>query len=86
MLDTNYGSKWFYDWNKFDTTVWLNTRRSKYTRIIKNAVECCVDDLKAIFKCPQKTPNPKTKRFKRDITSMDDEAYYVMKNLYLLKR
>lgn len=37
-----------------------------------------VDDPKEIFK----TPNHKTKRFKRDSTSMADEAYLVMKSLY----
>lgn len=41
-----------------------------------------VDDPKEVFQCPQKTPNTKQKRFKRDSTSMADEAYHVMKSLY----
>jgi hypothetical protein len=40
------------------------------------------DGPKELFKCPQKTPNHKTKSFKTDSTFMSDETYHVIKSLY----
>lgn len=44
-------------------------------------IQSKVGDPQKIFKSPQKTPNLKIKRFKKDSTSMAEEAYQVMKSL-----